>query len=214
MVLYLDLSSYSAARSQQLPNETSSAEKKRKKATIGSVERVIKLTSVRNLRRAIEEKEHLGLKSLLDEHKFVGCVNRSLALVQHLTQLYLVNIEKVSQELFYQILLYRFGNFGYLELSEPAPILELVRLVLDHPESGWEPGDGDKDELAKYTADLLTSRADMLMDYFSVEINGNGEVTALPMLLDNYVPNWNKLPILLLRLVSEVGQIHTQSFCM
>lgn len=167
-------------------------------------QREIKLTSVRNLRRLIEEKEHLGVKSILEEHKFVGCVNRALSLMQHLTQLYLVNIQRVSQELFYQIIIYKFGNFGYLELSEPAPVAELVRMVLDTEESGWEPEDGDKDELARYTSEFLASKADMLLDYFSVEINENGELTALPILLDNYVPDWNKLPILLLRLASEV----------
>lgn len=156
------------------------------------------------MRRQIEDKEHLGVKKILEEHKFVGCVNRSLALMQHLTQLYLVNVQNLSQELFYQIIIFRFGNFGYLELSEPAPIMELVRLVLDTPESGWEPEDGEKDELAKYTVDLLKSKADMLMDYFSVEINEQGELTAMPLLLNNYTPNWNKLPMLLLRLASEV----------
>ena len=174
------------------------------KITSIAEQRVVKLTSVRNLRRLIEEREHLGVKSIVGEHKFVGCVNRALALMQHLTQLYLVNIQRVSQELFYQIIIYQFGNFGYLELSEPAPLAELVRLVLDTPESGWEPDDGDKDELAKYTSDLLLSKADMLMDYFSIEINGSGELTAIPILLDNYVPDWNKLPMLLLRLASEV----------
>ncbi|XP_066922059.1 DNA mismatch repair protein Mlh1-like [Clytia hemisphaerica] len=167
-------------------------------------ERTIKLTSIRNLKRQIEDNEHLGVKKILEEHKFVGCVNRSLALMQHLTQLYLVNVQNLSQELFYEIIIFRFGNFGYLELSEPAPIFELVRLVLDTPESGWEPEDGEKDELAKYTVDLLKSKADMLMDYFSVEINEQGELTAIPLLLSNYTPNWNKLPLLMLRLASEV----------
>ena len=167
-------------------------------------QRTIKLTSVRNLRRLVEEKEHLGVKSILDGHKFVGCVNRALSLVQHLTQLYLVNTQRLSQELFYQIILYRFGNFGYLELSEPAPVAELVRLVLDTPDSGWEPDDGDKDDLAKYASDLLSSKSDMLMDYFSVQISGEGQLVAMPLLLDNYVPDWNKLPMLLLRLASEV----------
>ena len=174
------------------------------KSSLIQHQREVKLTSVRNLRRLIEEKEHLGAKNILIEHKFVGCVNRALSLMQHLTQLYLVNIQRLSQELFYQIIIYKFGNFGYLELSEPAPLAELVRMVLDTPESGWEPEDGDKDELAKYTSELLASKADMLMDYFSVEINENGELTALPILLDNYVPDWNKLPMLLLRLASEV----------
>lgn len=168
-------------------------------------ERQIRLTSVKNLCKAIDQKEHLGLKNLLNEHKFVGCVNRTLALVQHLTQLYLVNTQKLTQELFYQILIFKFGNFGYIELSEAAPIYELVLLALNSPESGWSPEDGSKEDLAKYATDLLMNKAEMLLDYFSVEINKNGELTAVPLLLDNYIPNWNGLPMLLLRLATEVS---------
>lgn len=169
-----------------------------------SVERQTRLTSIKNLCKVIDQKEHLGLRNLLQEHKFVGCVNRALALVQHLTQLYLVNTQKLSQELFYQILIFKFGNLGYIELTEPAPISELVLLALNSPESGWTPEDGSKEDLAKYTADLLLSKAEMLLDYFSFEINKNGELTTVPLLLEKYIPNWNGLPMLLLRLATEV----------
>ena len=167
-------------------------------------ERVIRLSSVKTLRKRIDDQEHLGLKNLLEDHKFVGCANKSSALVQHLTRLYLVNTEKLSQELFYQILMFKFGNFGYIELSSPAPIYELVMLALDSPDSGWTPEDGEKEELTKFVVDLLKDKSEMLMDYFSVQINENGELLTLPILLDKYIPNWNKLPIFLLRLATEV----------
>ena len=166
--------------------------------------RRINLTSVKNLCKQIDLNEHLSLRNLLQEHKFVGCVNKGLALVQHLTQLYLVNTKRLSQELFYQIIIFEFGNFNYMELSEPAPINELILLALNTPESGWEPKDGTKEELAKCATDLLVSKADMLLDYFSFEINKEGELTAIPLLLDKYTPNWNGLPMLLLRLATEV----------
>ena len=169
--------------------------------------RQINLTSVKNLCKNIDQNEHLGLKNLLQDHKFVGCVNKTLALVQHLTQLYLVNTKKLSQELFYQIIIFKFGNFGYIELSEPAPIYDLVLLALNTPESGWQPEDGCKEDLARYTIDLFLSKAEMLLDYFSFEINKNGDLTAIPLLLEKYIPNWNGLPMLLLRLATEVRRI-------
>lgn len=167
-------------------------------------ERKIKLTSVKNLRKSIDDKEHLGLKNLLEDHKFVGCVNEPLTLVQHLTRLYLVNSQKLSEELFYQILLFKFGNFGYINLSSPAPIYELTLLALDSPDSGWIPSDGDKTDLAKYVVDLLSSKSEMLLDYFSLKINEQNELVSLPLLLDKYTPNLNGLPMFLLKLATEV----------
>lgn len=108
-----------------------------------------------------------GLTELLANHTFVGCVDDSLtlALVQHQTKLYMVNynvlryyenstciilINKIrltnyckfilciSEELFYQLALYGFHNFGFIHLSIPAPIRELTIFALescDHDKS-------------------------------------------------------------------------------
>ncbi|KAK7901820.1 hypothetical protein WMY93_018589 [Mugilogobius chulae] len=59
-----------------------------------------------------------GLQEMLQNHSFVGCVNPQWTLIQHLTKLYLLSTTKLSQELFYQILIYDFGNFGLLKLSD------------------------------------------------------------------------------------------------
>ena len=174
------------------------------KAKNSSCNRVIKLSSIKNLRRLIDENEHLGLKNLLEDHKFVGCVNKSLALVQHLTRLYLVNTRKLSQELFYQILIFKFGNFGFIQLSSPAPIYDLVMLALSSPDSGWTPDDGEQEDLAKCVVDLLSSKSEMLFDYFSIEVSTKGELLSVPLLLEKYTPNWNGLPMFLLRLATEV----------
>jgi DNA mismatch repair protein MLH1 len=44
----------------------------------------------------------------------------------------------------------------------------------------------------------------MLAEYFSLEISQDGELLALPMLIKDYVPNMDKLPLFLLRLGTEV----------
>jgi len=186
------------------PNDKVIRKRKRTVEELTNVPRVIKLSSIKKLRELIDQKEHLGLKNLLEDHKFVGCVNQSLALIQHLTRLYLVSTQKLTRELFYQILIFKFGNFGYIELSSPAPIYELVLLALNSPDSGWKPDDGDKEELAKFVVDLLQDKGDMTMDYFSMEINKQGELISLPLILDKYVPNWNRLPMFLLRLATEI----------
>ncbi|KAL6487891.1 hypothetical protein MHYP_G00045170 [Metynnis hypsauchen] len=167
--------------------------------------RIIKLSSVKELRNEITEQTHNGLQEMLQNHSFVGCVNPQWTLVQHHTKLYLLNTTKLSQELFYQILIYDFGNFGVLRLSSPAPLYDLAMLALDSEESGWTEEDGPKEGLAQYIVDFLKKKAEMLEDYFSMEIDEEGNLTALPLLLDNYTPAMEGLPLFILRLATEVN---------
>lgn len=44
----------------------------------------------------------------------------------------------------------------------------------------------------------------MLMEYFSMEVSKDGNLVALPMIIQNYVPCMDKLPLFLLRLGTEV----------
>ena len=185
-----------------------SAKRKRGDTNTGSLvalRRDIRLTSVKNLRKAIDEKEHSAMKTLLEDHIFVGCVDRSQALIQHSTKLYLVNTAKLSKELFYQIIIFNFGNFGYMRLSSPAPVYDLALLALETGQSGWTQSDGSKNELAKYVVELLQSKAEMLLDYFSIEIDENGHLLSLPLLLKKFNPDVNRLPMFLLRLATDVS---------
>ncbi|KAM9365180.1 DNA mismatch repair protein Mlh1 [Pholidichthys leucotaenia] len=167
--------------------------------------RVIKLTSIKELRADISGNAHKGLQEMMQNHSFVGCVNPQWSLVQHHTKLYLLNTTKLSQELFYQILIYDFGNFGILRLSTPAPLYDLAMLALDSEESGWTEDDGPKEGLAKYIVDFLKKKAEMLEDYFSMEIDQEGNLTGLPLLLDKYTPVMEGLPMFILRLATEVN---------
>ncbi|XP_012672471.1 DNA mismatch repair protein Mlh1 [Clupea harengus] len=167
--------------------------------------RAIKLSSVRELREEITEKNHKGLQEMLQNLTFVGCVSPRWTLVQHHTKLYLLNTTKLSQELFYQILVYDFGNFGVLRLSSPAPLYELAMLALNSEESGWTEEDGPKEGLAEFIVDFLRKKSEMLEDYFSLEIDEEGNLTGLPLLMDNYVPAMEGLPMFILRLATEVN---------
>ncbi|XP_066440967.1 DNA mismatch repair protein Mlh1 isoform X3 [Eleutherodactylus coqui] len=112
--------------------------------------RIIKLSSVLSLQKDIEDRGHKRLQDMLRNHCFVGCVNPQWVLAQYQTKLYLLNTTKLSQELFYQILIYDFGNFGIMKLSE-------------------------------------------------------GNLTGIPLLLDNYIPLLEGLPMFILRLATEVN---------
>uniref|UniRef100_A0A3P9K8L0 DNA mismatch repair protein MLH1 n=1 Tax=Oryzias latipes TaxID=8090 RepID=A0A3P9K8L0_ORYLA len=166
--------------------------------------RVVKLVSVKELRAEISENTH-KLQEMLQKHSFVGCIDPQWTLIQHHTKLYLMNTTKL-QELFYQILIYDFGNLGVLRLSTPAPLYDLAMLALDSEESGWTEDDGPKEGLAQYIVDFLKKKAEMLEDYFSMEIDQQeGNLTGLPLLLDKYTPILEGLPIFILRLATEVN---------
>uniref|UniRef100_A0A8C5BIV7 DNA mismatch repair protein S5 domain-containing protein n=1 Tax=Gadus morhua TaxID=8049 RepID=A0A8C5BIV7_GADMO len=110
-----------------------------------------------------------------------------------------------SQELFRQILIYDFGNFGVLRLSSPAPLYDLAMLALESEESGWTEEDGPREGLAQYITDFLRNKHEMLEDYFSLEIDQDGNLTGLPLLLDHYSPVMEGLPMFILRLATEVN---------
>lgn len=195
---------------RQRPEEEEEGEKEEEEggeltAAATPKRRVIKLTSIKELRAEITEKTHKGLQEMLQKHSFVGCVDPQWSLIQHHTKLYLLNTTKLSQELFYQILVYDFGNFGVLRLSTPAPLYDLAMLALDCEESGWTEDDGPKEGLAQYIVDFLKKKAEMLEDYYSMEIDQEGNLTGLPLLLDKYTPIMEGLPMFILRLATEVN---------
>ncbi|KAL4222892.1 DNA mismatch repair protein [Mactra antiquata] len=167
--------------------------------------REIRLSSVLELQKSIKDNMHNGLREMFMDHVFVGCVDQEFSLMQHQTKLMLVNTTKLSEELFYQLFLFDFGNFGLLRLSEPAPLLDLAMLALDLEESGWREADGPKEDLASYIVSFLKSKSEMLQDYFSMEIDQEGKLHTLPLVLDDYIPDLDRLPMFILRLATEVN---------
>ncbi|XP_022080123.1 DNA mismatch repair protein Mlh1-like isoform X2 [Acanthaster planci] len=166
--------------------------------------REVRLTSVLSIQQKIEDNTHQGLREVFHHHTFIGLINAEHALVQHQTKLFLLNTVKLSRELFYQLVIFDFGNFGIMRLSTPASIYDLAMLALDSEESGWTEEDGPKEQLAQYVLQLLQSKAEMLADYFSLQIDKEGNLCTIPLLLDDYIPALEKLPMFVLRLATEV----------
>ncbi|RUP45479.1 DNA mismatch repair protein Mlh1-like protein [Jimgerdemannia flammicorona] len=176
----------------------------------------VRLTSVLNLRKEVKLIEHSGLTDLFTNHVFVGCIDDMLALVQYQTKLYMINYVIVSEELFYQLVLRNFCNFGFIHLSSAAPIKEFIQIALEQEaRHGWDEGMKPMHEIAQSIrrsyaiissaiVETLISRREMLLEYFSIRISDEGNLLSLPMILKGYVPNLDKLPMFLLRLGSEV----------
>ncbi|KAG8832709.1 DNA mismatch repair protein [Serendipita sp. 399] len=168
-------------------------------------ESICRLTSVLELRAEVLTGRHKGMTEIMEKHIFVGIADyeRCLSLLQHETKLYLVNHAALAEEFFYQLGLRQFGNFHRIKLDPPPPLRELVKLAVaadEHfPESGM-----DVDSGTDAIVEILTSRAEMLGEYFSLKITNDGLVQELPMLLRDYKPDLDKLPLFLMRLGPQV----------
>ncbi|KAF8519443.1 DNA binding protein [Gautieria morchelliformis] len=187
----------------QAPATSSPAEPSRK---INIKESACILTSVQSLRSDILKRRHSSLTEIIEKHIFVGIVdlNRSLSLLQHATKLYLVNHGALAEELFYQLGLRQFGNFGRFRLDPPAPLRSLISLAVDNEDSIEKNGLA-KDEVTDAIFSIISGRRDMLSEYFSLSINAADEIETLPLLLQDYIPNLDKLPLFLMRLGPQVN---------
>ncbi|XP_063629903.1 DNA mismatch repair protein Mlh1 [Cydia splendana] len=164
-----------------------------------------KLTSVKQLRMDVEKQCNSNLREILANLIFIGCIDLHKSLIQHSTKLYLCDTTRLTEELFYETMLYDFQNFGLIKLSNPLPLEELFVLGLSSQESEWDPELGDMREMAQQMCQLLTSKRTMLLEYFSLELSSDGQLLALPLLLDNHTPFMGALPTYLVRLVTEVN---------
>lgn len=149
----------------------------------GIKESETQLTSVQQLRQNIKSNCHETMKELLAEHVFVGCVSTKQALIQHGVKLYLCNTEKIMEEFFNQIIFHNFGNFGTITFSKPLPLYELAMLSLNLSEANWKEEDGPKEQLAEGIVKMLIKKRLMLKEYFSLDIDEESNLLAIPLLL-------------------------------
>jgi DNA mismatch repair ATPase MutL len=110
----------------------------------------VRLTSVISLIEAYRKSEHQGLTDAFRSHTFVGCINNSLALIQHQTHLLMVDFTHLSEVLFYQLSLVGFNNFGLIPIDEPACIYLLSLVALDTI-GGWQETMMPKIDIAQVT---------------------------------------------------------------
>ncbi|ALC40898.1 Mlh1 [Drosophila busckii] len=164
----------------------------------------VRLTSVLDMQQRLERQCHVQLRSILKQLVYVGCVDEQHALFQHETRLYMCNVAALSEELFYQRLVYEFQNFAEISLVPPLQLQELLQVALDSEAAGWLPEDGDKSELAANAAAILQQKSAIMREYFALRISDEGCLESLPELLVQHVPSAAHLPIYLLRLATEV----------
>ena len=168
------------------------------------------LTSIKNLIGEFEGQADRATSKLLAGSVYVGMVDNTLALVQFKTGLYLLDYQELCKEMFYQQMLYNFGQARKLRLDAPLPIAALMSMALTKRADGQPSAALLKSKVEKYCK-LLHERRQMLEEYFRISIRGqqhlSAEITALPELLEGYSPLSSALPLFLVKLCEEV-RIH------
>ena len=192
-------------------------------------------SSIQTLRGDITARAHRDLTTKLRDSSFVGCISRSRSLVQWGLELLMINHTDLGRELFYQLALARFDGAPRAELGGGVNVKHAIEQAMqleqdiasglsDAAAHGSEATAGGtalkpsavsetNNDLATQIVELLTSKAEMLDEYFSVRFSsqkdpesGKGALmlVGLPVLLEGHSPPPHALPLFLLRLATEV----------
>ncbi|KAL9229052.1 hypothetical protein vseg_004568 [Gypsophila vaccaria] len=163
------------------------------------------LTSIQELIDDIDNSCHSGLLDIVKDCTYVGMANDVFALLQHKTHLYLANVVNLSKELMYQQVLRRFAHFNAIQLSDPAPLPDLIILALKEEDLDADfDGDNLQKKIAQMNTELLKERTVMLEEYFCVYIDSQGNLSRLPVILDQYTPDMDRVPEFVLSLGNDV----------
>ncbi|KAL4433570.1 hypothetical protein ABPG75_000011 [Micractinium tetrahymenae] len=166
------------------------------------------LAAVHALLTEAESRPHAGLYTILRSYTFVGMAHAGLAFVQHGTRLYLLDVQRLSADMFYQQVLRRFGTFRRIQIRPPLLLEGLVLAALEAQEvlGRWHDATetGTKHEVAGLLLQLLRQKAGMLSEYFSIDITEDGCLASLPQLIEQYVPRMDRLPAFVLALGQDV----------
>ena len=140
------------------------------------------LTSIQKLRDEIKRKYDKRITDIFVESTFVGTVDIKYFLIQHGTKMFLCNCQKLLGEYFYQKVLFDFQNLNLITFKENSlPINDLLDLL---------PLTAEKNRCETGAVAKLYDFADMLFDYFSIEINcESGCLKAIPQLLGMFLSN-------------------------
>lgn len=143
--------------------------------------------SIKQLRSNVCDSAHAGLAEIFSALTYVGLVDptRRIAAVQSGVKLYLVDYGLLASELFYQIGLADFQNFGVIKFDPPLDLTALARVGVEHERERAEEEaaadvEGGEDNTVEFwdsipptlTAHLLCKK-DMLAEYFNLDIRAS-----------------------------------------
>jgi DNA mismatch repair protein MLH1 len=104
---------------------------------------------------------------------------------------------------------------GRCTLSSELLVVDSLVTALNLASSGWTVDDGPVVSIAKEAAKFLMAKAPMLEEYYNIQLVGEGPenfaLVTVPVLLDGHLLEPSALPMMLLRLATEVDWDQEQS---
>jgi len=170
--------------------------------------------SIISLRNDVLQNSHRDLVTKLRDSIFVGCVSRHRSLIQHDTELLMIDHSRLLKELFYQVALSRFGDAAVAKLGKSVDVKHVIAHILScSKEEGEDRDTSTESILAEQATECLQQHAQMLEEYFSITFQISDDhlndgtrflLTGLPVLIEGYEPCAYALSLFLLRLATEV----------
>lgn len=173
----------------------------------------VSLDTILELREDVEKHVNKPLTDLFSNFVFVGIVQYSTRLLtlQHEINLYLVDYGKLFYNMFYQIGLSEFSNFGKIYLKDQIFVKDCMELILlELPEVNNNVSEEiNQNGFIHTSIKKLVMMKEMLEEYFNIVIDSsddssNPKIVAIPMYLKNHIPSLNKLPILIFKLATKI----------
>ncbi|OIV95526.1 hypothetical protein TanjilG_11110 [Lupinus angustifolius] len=153
------------------------------------------LTSVQELLAVINNDCDPAMMDILRHCSYIGMTDAVFVVLQHHTHLYLANVVNWSKELMYQQFLSQFAHHNAISISDPLPLKDLIFLALKEDDIDLEVNDDDnlKEMIAEMKSELLKEKAEMLEEFFGINIDEHGNISGLPVILDKHTPNMDHI---------------------
>ena len=158
------------------------------------------LTSVVTQIDTFETKSHKGLEGILSNCIFVGFADTSFVVLQERTGLYICNMLTLIQEMFFQQVYMRFQNFERIVLKPPLGLRDMLKEAEKTPCLSTLESPVDLD----WCCSTIMRMREMLNEYFSIDIDEDGAIRALPQIVDGFVPDMIYLPLFVYGLATKV----------
>ncbi|THG11406.1 hypothetical protein TEA_006612 [Camellia sinensis var. sinensis] len=172
------------------------------------------LTRIQELIDDIDNKCHSALLDIVRHCTYIGMADDVFALLQHNTYLFLANVVTLwtdplagsESKLFELQVLRRFAHFNAIQLSDPAPLPGLIMLAMKEEDVDLECNEKDelKEKIAEMNTELLKNKSEMLEEYFCIYVDSQGNLSRLPVILDQYTPDMDGVPEFVLCLGNDV----------
>ncbi|KAL9554521.1 hypothetical protein MBANPS3_002771 [Mucor bainieri] len=132
---------------------------------------------------------------LLQYSTDVGAVDNLIQLIEFDTKYYLIQTSIISEQAVYQCILARIGHFGHLTFHHPLSLPECLSAeCAEH-------------KVASVAGDVFSKR-DFLAAHFQTDLVMDNNIVwlkSLPLIITNYAPTLDKLPLFVYRLAAEVN---------